>query len=75
MAKKGSSPNLTQRLRRSPLSRRSRVILGMMDSATSPFGSAQNDSIGGNVLESNENKGKVQSFSYGADSAHQAFPN
>jgi len=39
------------------------------------FGSAQNDSIGGDVGELNENKGWVQSFSYGADSAHQAFPN
>ena len=36
MAKKDASPNLTQRLRRSPLSRRTRVIPGIMDSATSP---------------------------------------
>ena len=36
MAKKEASPNLTQRLRRSPLSRRTRVIRGIMDSATSP---------------------------------------
>ena len=36
VAKKESSPDLTQRQRRSPLSRRTRVILGMMDSATSP---------------------------------------
>ena len=34
--KKGFSPNLTQRLRKSPLSRRTRVIPGIMDSATSP---------------------------------------
>ena len=33
---KCSSPALTHRLRRSPLSRRARVIFGMMDSATSP---------------------------------------
>ena len=38
---------LTHRLRRSPLSRRARVIFWMMDSATSPFGSAQNDRVGG----------------------------
>ena len=36
VAKKESSQNLTQRLRRSPLSRRTRVIPGIMDSATSP---------------------------------------
>ena len=34
--KRGSSPNLNQRLRRTPLSRRTRVIPGIMDSATSP---------------------------------------
>ena len=33
--KKGTSPALTHRLRRYPLSRRTRVILGIMDSATS----------------------------------------
>ena len=48
--RKCSSPGLTHRLRRSPLSRRTRVILGMMDSATSPFGSAQNDRVGGMLL-------------------------
>ena len=36
VAKKESSQNLTQRLKRSPLFQRSKVILGMMDSATSP---------------------------------------
>ena len=36
MVKRDTSPNLTQRLRKSPLSRRTRVILRMMDSATSP---------------------------------------
>ena len=36
VAKKESSPNLTQRLRRSPLFQRTKVIPGMMDSATSP---------------------------------------
>ena len=46
---KCSSPTLTDHLRSSLLSRRAGVILGMMDSATSPFGSAQNDSIGGDV--------------------------
>ena len=35
-AKKGSSTTLTHRLRRSPLSRRARVLCWMMDSATSP---------------------------------------
>ena len=44
--KKGFSPNLTQRLRKSPLSLRSRVILddGFCDFA---YGSAQNDKVGG----------------------------
>ena len=36
MAKKGSSTTLTHRLWRSPLSRRTRVLCWMMDSATSP---------------------------------------
>ena len=36
VAKKESSPNLTQRLRRSPLFQRTKVIPGIMDSATSP---------------------------------------
>ena len=36
LVKRGSSPNLNQRLRRTPLSRRTRVIPGIMDSATSP---------------------------------------
>ena len=39
--------SLTHRLGRSSLSRRSRVIFWMMDSATSLFGSAQNDRGGG----------------------------
>ena len=43
------SQNLTHRLRRSPLSRRDRVILSMMDSATPPCGCAQNDSIAGGI--------------------------
>ena len=45
---KESSPNLTQRLRRSPLSRRARAILddGFCDFA---FGSAQNDKVGGKL--------------------------
>ena len=34
--KRDTSPNLTQRLRRSPLFQRTKVILRMMDSATSP---------------------------------------
>ena len=34
--KRGTSPNLTQHLRRSPLFQRTKVILRMMDSATSP---------------------------------------
>jgi len=40
-------PALTNRLRRSPLSRKARVNCSIMDSATSPFGSAQNDRVGG----------------------------
>ena len=35
--------------RRSPLSTRARVNFWMMDSATSPFGSAQNDRVGGTL--------------------------
>ena len=57
-----------------PLSRRAQLILRMIDSATSPFGSAQNDSIGGDVWESNENKGKVLSCSCGSDTNHLALP-
>ena len=44
---------------------------GFCDSA---FGCAQNDSIGGEVLESNENKGRVQSCACGVDSDHLALP-
>ena len=44
---KCSSPALNHRLQRSPLSRRMRVIFWMMDSATSPFGFAQIDRVGG----------------------------
>ena len=65
---------LTHRLRRSPLSRRARVIFWMMDSATSPFGFAQNDSIAGGVQVSYLNKGMVQSCSCGADSTHLTLP-
>ena len=57
-----------------PLSRRAQLILRMIDSATSPFGSAQNDSIGGDVLESNENKGRVQSCACESDTNHLALP-
>ena len=32
-----------------PLSRRAQLILRMIDSATSPFGSAQNDKVGGKL--------------------------
>ena len=39
-------PVLTHHLRRSLLSRRARVIVWMMDSANSPFGSSQNDKVG-----------------------------
>ena len=46
---KCSIPALTDRLRRSPLSRRAEVILWMMDSATPPFGFAQNDGIAGDI--------------------------
>ena len=44
---KCSSKALTHRLRSSLLSRSARVILWMMDSATSPCGCAQNDRVGG----------------------------
>ena len=74
VAKKESSPNLTQRLRRSPLFQRTKVIPGIMDSATSPFGSAQNDSIGGDFWESNENKGRFQSCTWGSDTNNPALP-
>ena len=46
---KCSTPALTHRLRRSPLSRRAGVILWMMDSATPPCGFAQNDGIAGDI--------------------------
>ena len=46
---KCSSPTLSHRKRRSPLSRRARVILWMMDSATPPCGFAQNDGIAGDI--------------------------
>ena len=49
MVKRDTSPYLTQHLRRSPLFQRTKVILRMMDSATSPFGSAQNDKVGGKL--------------------------
>ena len=39
------------------------------------FSYAQNDISGGDVRELNENKGRVHSFSHGADSAHLAFSN
>ena len=57
-----------------PLSRRAQLILRMIDSATSPFGSAQNDSIGGNFWESNENKGRFHSCTWGSDTNHLALP-
>jgi len=44
---KGLFPNPHPPSATVPLSRRAEVILGMMDSATSPFGSAQNDRVGG----------------------------
>ena len=56
-----------------PLSRRAQLILRMIDSATSPFGSAQNDSIGGNFWESNENKESFQSCSWGSDTNQLAL--
>ena len=45
---KCSSTALTHRLRRPP-SRRVKVILWMMDSATPPCGYAQNDGIAGGI--------------------------
>ena len=38
------------------------------------FGSTQNDSIGGEVWESNENNGRVQSCACGVESDHLALP-
>jgi hypothetical protein len=38
------------------------------------FGCAQNDSIGGDVLESNENKGRVQSCACESDTNHLVLP-
>ena len=67
---KCSSPTLTHRLRRSPLSRRDRVILSMMDSATPPCGCAQNDGIAGSIQVSDGIEGSLHSCSYGADFTH-----
>ena len=67
---KCSSPTLTHRLRRSPLSRRDRVILSMMDSATPPCGFAQNDGIAGDIQVSYRNEGSLQSFTCEAVSTH-----
>ena len=66
---KCSSPALTHRLRRPP-SRRARVILWMMDSATPPCGCAQNDGIAGGIQVSDGNEGSLHSCSYGADFTH-----
>ena len=65
---------LTHRLRRSPLSRRDRVILSMMDSATPPCGCAQNDSIAGGIQVSDWNEGSPHSCYCGADFTHLTFP-
>ena len=71
---KCSSQALTHRLRRSPLSRRDRVILSMMDSATPPCGCAQNDRIAGSIQVSDGIEGSLHSCSYGADFTHLTFP-
>ena len=67
---KCSTPALTHRLRRSPLSRRVGVILWMMDSATPPCGFAQNDGIAGDIQVSYRNEGSLQSFTCEAVSTH-----
>ena len=67
---KCSTPALTHRLRRSPLSRRAGVILWMMDSATPPCGFAQNDGIAGDIQVSYRNEGSLQSFTCEAVSTH-----
>ena len=67
---KCSTPALTDRLRRSPLSLMARVILWMMDSATPPCGCAQNDGIAGSIQVSDGIEGSLHSCSYGADFTH-----
>ena len=54
--KKGFSPNLTQRLRKSPLYRRTRVIPGIMDSATSPSAPRRMTAL----VEMSENQIKIK---------------
>ena len=51
-------------------SRRKRVILEMMDSATPPCGCAQNDGIAGSIQVSDGIEGSLHSCSYGADFTH-----
>ena len=46
----------------------------IMDSATPPYGCAQNDSIAWGIQESNGDDGLVQSCSSGADSSHLRLP-
>ncbi len=55
-------------------SRRKRVILEMMDSATPPCGCAQNDGMVGDVQGSFRNEGRVRSCSCGADSSELPLP-
>ena len=46
----------------------------IMDSATPPYGCAQNDSIAWGIQESNGDDGSVQSCSSAADSSHLTLP-
>ena len=55
-------------------SRRKRVILEMMDSATPPCGCAQNDGMVGDLQGSFRNEGRVRSCSCGADSSELPLP-
>ena len=59
---------------KAPLSRRDRVILSMMDSATPPCGCPQNFSIVGGIQVSDGNERSLQSFTCGASSTHPTLP-
>ena len=70
---KCSSLALTHSLRRAP-SRRERVILWMIDSATPRCGFAQHDSIAGGIQVSAWSKGSPHYCTCGADFSDQKLP-
>jgi len=76
---KSSSSAITHRLRRFLLTRRARVIFWRMDSATSPFGSAQNDRVRGIMLRmkvfklENPNKRESGAFRFFIDALSTGF--